>query len=103
LKEKFSKDSLKKNAEILEIKSSTNYVKTSMENITNRLNQAEEKTPRIEEQVEELLHSDSKKEKKPTMITTFKNCRTQLRENYCNFFEWKRMCKYRLMVWKAIQ
>jgi hypothetical protein len=49
-----------------------------------------------EEKAEELLHSDSIKEK--NMVTTFKNSGTQLRDNYSKFFEWKMMYKYRLRV-----
>jgi hypothetical protein len=42
-----------------------------MESTTNRLDQVEERIPRIKDQVEELLLSNSNKEKK-IITTTFK-------------------------------
>jgi DNA-binding ferritin-like protein len=62
--EKFNKDTeILKKMEMLEIKNCINQIKITMESIINRLDQAEDRVSGIEDKVEEILYSESSKEK----------------------------------------
>jgi hypothetical protein len=60
-----------------------------MESITNRLDQVEERLSRIEDNVQDLVHSDNRKGKN-TKITISKTSGTQLRNQKYEFVAWER-------------
>jgi prefoldin subunit 5 len=47
----------------MEMKSSINQIQSSIESITSQLHQVEKRILMVKDKAEELLHSDSKKEK----------------------------------------
>jgi TolA-binding protein len=46
---------------MLEIKNSINQIKTTEDNIISRQDQAEERISKMEDKIEEILHTDSQK------------------------------------------
>jgi hypothetical protein len=78
LDEKLSKELeilKRENTYILEMKSSINQTK-SAESISNRLYQEQETISGPEDKIEEILRSDSNKERKAIVTTTFSNSGT---------------------------
>jgi hypothetical protein len=78
LDEKLSKELeilKRENTYILEMKSSINQTK-SVESISNRLYQGQETISGPEDKIEEILRSDSNKERKAIVTTTFSNSGT---------------------------
>jgi hypothetical protein len=62
----------------------------------NGLDQAEEKISKIEDNVKELLHSDTIEKKQATIKTTLKTTGTGLRNKTYNYTVWKRASGLRL-------
>jgi uncharacterized protein YoxC len=62
------------------MKTTINQIKNSMENTAYLLDVVEERMSGIDEKAEELLHSDSNKEKKALKTITSKTSGTRLRD-----------------------